>query len=141
MKSNNIYLNGNENFDGIIEKVVIENDLKRITILVKQWDFETYVLSELVFSDIIFQSLPDISSFNLITEITTRYDTESIIKQIDEYLKDNPTLILANTHDNIQNDIRQNPNLNSYFINSGYCKDWLIVCGKMLLTEKAQMEN
>lgn len=139
MKSNNINLNECENFDGIIEKIVIENDVKKITILVKQWHLDTYMLSELRFTGVVFQSLPDISSFNLITEITIKNDTESIINQLDEYLKDNPTLILANAQDNIQNDIRKEPNLSSYFITSGYCKDWFIVCAEMLLTEKTKL--
>ena len=142
MKSNNfIYLNGNENFDGIIEKIVIENDLKSITISVKQWHSDTYVLSELKFIGVVFQSLPDISSFNLITEIITRNDTESIINELDNYLRENPTLILANAHDNIRNDIKKETNLSSYFITSGYCKDWLIVCAEMLLTEKTELEK
>jgi len=142
MKSNNfIYLNGNENFDGIIEKIVIENDLKRVTISVKQWHSDTYVLSELKFIGVVFQSLPDISSFNLITEIITRNDTESIINELDNYLRENPTLILANAHDNIRNDIKKETNLSSYFITSGYCKDWLIVCAEMLLTEKTELEK
>lgn len=142
MKSNNfIYLNGNENFDGIIEKIVIENDLKRITISVKQWHSDTYVLSELKFIGVVFQSLPDISSFNHITEIITRNDMESIINELDNYLRENPTLILANAHDNIRNDIKKEHNLSSYFITSGYCKDWLIVCAEMLLTEKTELEK
>lgn len=142
MKSNNfIYLNGNENFDGIIEKIVIENDLKRVTISVKQWHSDTYVLSELNFIGVVFQSLPDISSFNLITEIITRNDTESIINELDNYLRENPTLILANAHVNIRNDIKKETNLSSYFITSGYCKDWLIVCAEMLLTEKTELEK
>lgn len=142
MKSNNfIYLNGNENFDGIIEKIVIENDLKRVTISVKQWHSDTYVLSELNFIGVVFQSLPDISSFNLITEIITRNDKESIINELDNYLRENPTLILANAHDNIRNDIKKETNLSSYFITSGYCKDWLIVCAEMLLTEKTELEK
>ncbi|HLF51526.1 hypothetical protein [Flavobacterium sp.] len=136
MKSNNVNLIGAEGFDGIIEKILVENDIKKTTIVVKQWHLDTYALSELKFNGVIFQSLPDISSFNLVNEITTRNDTDSILNQLDEYLKDNPTLMLANSYDNIRNEIRKEPNSISFFFTSGYCKDWLIVCAEMLLTEE-----
>jgi len=136
METDKIKLNGAESFDGIIERIVIEYNVKTTTIIVKQWDQNTYALSELKFNGVVFQSLPDISLFNLINEITIGKDAESIINQLDEYLKDNPTLMLSTDHDNIRNAIKRERNLSSYFFTSPYCKDWFIVCKEMFLSEK-----
>ena len=129
-----ITLNGNDDFDGIVEKIIIENNKKRTTITIKQWNFNgtnTYMLSVLEFNNVIFQSLPDISSFNLVREITHRRNTKAVLLELNEYLNDNPTLVLHSTEDNISNEISNESIVQSYFFRSGYCKDWLIICSEM----------
>jgi len=131
-----IFLNGFENYDGIIEKIIIENDLKSISIVVKQWNYDdTHSLSELKFDGTIFQSLPEISSFNLIDEIISEEETDAVINQLNQYLKDNPNLNLSNTQDNIEQDIREAHKMKSFLLKAGYGSDWFIVSNDMFLTE------
>jgi len=132
----NILLNGFENYDGIIEKIIIENDLKSISIVVKQWNYDdTHSLSELKFDGTIFQSLPEISSFNLIDEIISEEETDAVINQLNQYLIDNPNLNLSNTQDNIERDIREAHKMKSFLLKAGYGSDWFIVSNDMFLTE------
>ncbi|MCV2487244.1 hypothetical protein OD917_20085 [Flavobacterium sp. SH_e] len=136
MEDNVVPLNGFESFDGIVDKISIEYNCKSILITIKQWNGdETHNLSQLNFKNVIFQSLPDISSFNLINEIIRSKDSMSVLKQFDEYLIDNPTLSIPNAKDNIIDDVKKELNLESYLLVSGYCKDWLIICQEMILSE------
>ncbi|GGZ76245.1 hypothetical protein [Algibacter mikhailovii] len=129
---NKIVLNNNENFDGIINKIIIDNDKKKTEITIKQWNNkETYSLSILEFNNVIFQSLPDISSFNLVTEITRKENINPVLKELNEYFNNNSSLILSNTEDNISRDINNLDCVQSYLFESGYCKDWLIICSDM----------
>ncbi len=137
-----ILLNNNENFDGIVEKIVIDNEQKKTIITIKQWNnTETHSLSILEFNNVVFQSLPDISSFNLVTEITNRENIKPVLKELNEYLSNNPTLILSNTEDNISKDINSSNSVQSYLLESGYCKDWLIICSHMNQKELNGVEN
>ncbi|MCD8408638.1 hypothetical protein LNI90_11670 [Tenacibaculum dicentrarchi] len=136
-----ILLNDNDGFDGIIDKLVIDNDKKKTTITIKQWNNKTHSLSILEFNNIIFQSLPDIGSFNLVTEITYKENINPVLKELNEYLSNNPSLILSNTQDNISKDINSSNNVQSYLFESGYCKDWLIICSDMSLKELNDLKN
>ncbi|WP_431167759.1 hypothetical protein [Tenacibaculum halocynthiae] len=129
---NKIVLNSNENFDGIIDKIVVDNANKKTEIIIKQWNkTKTYSLSILEFNNVIFQSLPDISSFNLVTEITRKENVNPVLKELKEYLNNNSSLILPSTEDNISKDINNMDNIQSYLFESSYCKDWLIICSDM----------
>ena len=139
---NKIVLNNNENFDGIVDKIVIDNDKKKTVITIKQWNnTETYSLSILEFKNVIFQSLPDIGSFNLVTEITHKENIKSVLKEFNEYLNNNSNLILSNTKDNISKDINSLNNVQSYLFESGYCKNWLIICSDMNKNELTEIKN
>ena len=131
-----IVLNSTENFDGIINKVNIDYDKKSILIEIKQWNnTKNHCLSILEFNDVIFQSLPDISPFNLVSEINKREKTKPVLNELNDYLDNNPSLILSNTKENITKDITSLDYIQSYLFESGYCKDWLIICNNMILTE------
>lgn len=137
-----LVLDNNENFDGIVEKLIINNDERKTTIIIKQWNNEkTYSLSALEFENVIFQSLPDIGSFNLIREIDKREQLESVLTEFSNYVKDNPTLILSDTEKNISNNISNLNSVQSYLFESGYCKDWFIVCEGMTLKEIKNVKN
>ncbi|WP_271766739.1 hypothetical protein [Aquimarina algiphila] len=140
-----LILNSCENFDGIIERIIIENDKESITIKMKQWHLkgeeETNCLSILKFMGVTFQSLPDISSFNLITEIIVNKKFHLVVAQLHKYLDTNPTLILSNTKNNILDKIKRKKHIESYFFESRYCKDWLIICESMKLTEIKTIKN
>ena len=136
---NKIVLNSNENFDGIIDKIVVDNDNKTTEIIIKQWNnTKTYSLSILEFNNVIFQSLPDISSFNLVTEITCKENMNPVLKELNEYLNNNSSLILPRTEDNISKAINNIDNIQSYLFESRYCKDWLIICSDM---NKKELNN
>jgi len=137
-----IALDDCENFDGIVEKIEIDNAKKSVTIEIKQWKInETHCLSILKFNEVVFQSLPDVSSFNLVREIVKKENTNSVLDQFSKYLENNPTLVLSNTKENISSNIKGKENIESYLFESGYCKDWLIICGKMILSEIKNKQN
>ncbi|MBG6112101.1 hypothetical protein H4V97_001099 [Flavobacterium sp. CG_23.5] len=141
MNTIKITLNGGEDYDGIVEKILVENDLKTTTIVIKQWDVDTYILSELKFFGIVFQALQDITSFNLIDDIEFGKGEDLILSQLDDFLNDNPDIMLASTKDNIENDIKSQTNLQSFFFHLRYCRDWFIVCSKMTLNEITKDRN
>lgn len=142
MEDTVVLLNGYESFDGIVDKISIDYNYKNILITIKQWNGdETHNLSQLNFKDVIFQSLPDISSFNLINEIIRNTDSMPVLKQFDEYLINNPALSIPNTKNNIIDDIKKELYLESYLLVSGYCKDWMIICKEMILTELQNLQN
>jgi len=137
-----IILNNTENFDGIINKVSIDNYKKSISIEIKQWNnTKNHCLSILEFKDVIFQSLPDISSFNLVTEIIKKEKTKPVLNELNDYLNNNPSVILSNTKENITKDITSLDYIQSFLFESGYCKDWLIICNNMILTEVRNEDN
>ena len=137
-----VLLNGFEGFDGIVDKISIGYNSKNIQLAIKQWSYdETHNLSLLNFKGVVFQSLPDISSFNLINKIIKNDNTASVLKQLDEYLNNNPKLSIPNTKENIANDIKKEKYLESYLLVSGYCKDWLIICQEMTLSELENLPN
>ena len=81
------------------------------------------------------------NQFNLINEIQKNEGIISVTNKVKEYLNNNSTLSVPNSLDNILDEIKKQNHLESYFLISGYCKDWLIVCQEMILTEFMNVPN